>query len=143
MKPLRGNTEPRQRNPREGVETRHGTTLKCTVCSVEKPSTEFYKKDATTGRLDRTCKACRIIQQRERTLGISEAEYRALYRKQSGKCGICRRRMYSKRYKAFSVDHDHATGRIRGLLCGNCNTGLGLFRDDPTALFRAIEWVKV
>jgi hypothetical protein len=138
-----GNTEPRQRSTREGVETRHGATHKCTVCEVVKPASEFYKKDKASGRLDRTCKSCRIVRQRERTLGITEEQYRELYHKQEGQCGICKRRLYSKRYKAFAVDHDHTTGRIRGLLCGNCNTGLGLFRDDPIALSRAIEWVKV
>jgi hypothetical protein len=51
--------------------------------------------------------------------------------------------MYSKRYKRFAVDHDHITGRIRGLLCSACNTAIGLLRDSPIALQRAIEWVKV
>lgn len=141
VKPLRGNTEPRQRNTREGVETRHGTSLKCTACGSLKPAHEFYKKDKK-GRLDRTCKSCRIIDQRQRTLGITEAEYRALYHKQSGQCGICKRRIYSKRYKNLAVDHCHSTGRIRGLLCNNCNTGLGLFRDDPAALRRAADWAE-
>ena len=66
-----------------------------------------------------------------------------MYKKQSGKCGICKRRMYSKRYKAFCVDHCHTTMRIRGLLCHNCNRALGMLRDDPDALRAAIEWIKV
>lgn len=144
VKPLGGNTEPRLRNTREGVETRHGEPTKvCSRCNKEKPLGEFYKKDRATGRLDSTCKSCRIIQQRERSLGVTENDYRRMYREQNGRCGICQRRLYSKRYKAFAVDHDHTTGEIRGLLCTNCNTGLGLFRDCPNALQRAIEWVKV
>jgi hypothetical protein len=107
-----------------------------------KPASEFYLKDRKTGRADTTCKACRIIQQRERVLGVSQDDYLRMFTKQQGRCGICRRRLYSTRYKAFAVDHDHKTGRIRGLLCGNCNTGLGMFREDPIALQRAIEWTK-
>lgn len=141
VKPLEGNTEPRQRSTREGVETRHGGTLECSVCRSLKPASEFYKKDRT-GRLDRTCKSCRIIRQRERTLGITEAQYRELYHRQKGRCGICRSRLYSKRYKRFAVDHNHSTGEIRGLLCTNCNTAIGLLRDDPVAIQRAAAWVQ-
>lgn len=139
-----GNTEPSHRNAREGVETKHGTTHErvCNVCNQPKPDSEFYKKDRKTGRLDSTCKACRIIKQRERALGVTDADYWELYRKQNGKCGICNRRLYSKRYKAFSVDHDHKTGRIRGLLCHNCNRALGMLQDNPAALRRAAEWVE-
>lgn len=143
-KPHVGNPEPRQRNTREGAETRHGATQKytCKCCDKTKPEKEFYKKDRATGRLDTTCKACRIIQTRERTLGVTEEDYWRMYGLQEGRCGICKRRLYSKRYKAFCVDHDHKTGRIRGLLCHNCNGGLGMFRDDPIALLRAIDWVE-
>lgn len=144
VKPYRGNTEPRLRNTREGVETRHGEPTKsCSICSLEKPHHEFYRKDLNTGRLDSTCKSCRIVKQRERVLGITDSQYWDLYKKQDGKCGICSRRMYSKRYKRLAVDHNHKTGDIRGLLCSNCNTGIGLFHECPTALSRAIEWVKV
>ena len=143
-KPHRGNPEPSQRSTREGVETRHGEPLKsCNSCGNEKPPSDFYKKDWKTGRLDGICKGCRIVKQRERNLGITDEEYWSLYHRQGGKCGICRRRLYSKRYKRFAVDHDHETGRIRGLLCTNCNTAIGLLRDCPNALERAIDWVKV
>lgn len=76
-------------------------------------------------------------------LGITQTQYIELHKKQDGRCGICTHRLRSKRFKAFAVDHDHATGRIRGLLCGNCNTGLGLLKDSPDNLLRAIEWMKV
>ena len=144
LKVPEGNTEPRLRNTREGVETKHGESTKvCSCCGAEKPISEYYKKDAKTDRLDSTCKACRVIQSRERSLGVTEAQYKAMYIEQAGRCGICRQRLYSKRYKAFAVDHCHSSGKIRGLLCTRCNTGLGLFKDDPTALQRAIDWIKI
>lgn len=140
-----GNPEPRLRNTREGVETRREAlpTNSCSVCCTEKPETEFYVKDRSSGRRDSTCKSCRIIQQRERVLGVTQQQYLKMYTEQEGRCGICRKRLYSKRYKSFAVDHCHDTGKIRGLLCTKCNTGLGLFNDDPIALKRAIEWTKV
>lgn len=140
---LRDNTEPSLCNTHEGVETRHGEPLKsCNRCNKHKQPSDFYKKDLS-GRLDSTCKSCRIVTQRERVLGVSDTEYWRMYHLQDGRCGICESRLYSKRYKRFAVDHCHSTGKIRGLLCTNCNTALGLMKDDPSALSRAIEWVKI
>lgn len=142
VKPPEGNTEPSCGLTPKGVETRRGEST-CVVCETRKHDSEFYVKDRSTGRKDTTCKRCRIIQQRERTLGITQEEYLALHKKQGGKCGICRKRIRSRRFKALAVDHCHDTGRIRGLLCSNCNTGLGLFKENPEAMLRAIEWIKV
>lgn len=65
-----------------------------------------------------------------------------MYTHQKGRCGICRKRLYSKRYKAFAVDHCHATGAIRGLLCTKCNTGLGQFDDSIENLHAAVDWLE-
>ena len=126
----------------QGVETRR-VEIQCTVCQIVKDRTEFYCKDRLTGRLDAACKACRIIKTRESVLGVTQQDYIELHKRQGGHCGICRKPLRSRRYKAFAVDHDHVTGRIRGLLCTGCNTGLGLFRDCAETLHRAIEWIKV
>lgn len=60
-------------------------------------------------------------------------------------CGICGSAKVgcSKRYGNFHVDHDHRTGRIRGLLCQGCNVGLGAFRDNPETLAKAIEYLRL
>ncbi len=74
--------------------------------------------------------------------GIDSEEYDGLLSSQNGVCAICRQpEMLKRRGKTapLSVDHDHTTGKIRGLLCSRCNTGLGLFRDD-TKLLKAATW---
>ena len=76
---------------------------------------------------------------------MSEEDYNDTLELQEGVCALCLKPETSKRddgsEQLLAVDHDHATGRIRGLLCQRCNTGLGLFRDDPEALERAAEYV--
>jgi len=73
-------------------------------------------------------------------------QYRALLIKQKGKCAICRKdfgHISCLGLKAkLAVDHDHETGRVRGLLCGKCNRGLGWFGDDPKLLRRAADYLK-
>lgn len=60
---------------------------------------------------------------------------------QGGVCAICRTNRPTGRGD-FHLDHDHATGVIRGVLCNRCNTGLGLFRDDPRLLAAAIAYIE-
>lgn len=70
--------------------------------------------------------------------GLTHDELKALY-EQNAVCGVCGTDDWG-RYGPV-VDHDHVTGRIRGILCGTCNTGLGLFRDDPERLRKAIAYL--
>lgn len=74
--------------------------------------------------------------------GISEETYKVLEESQNFKCKICSKPKEDLRYGVLQVDHDHETGRVRGLLCNNCNTGLGHFKDNPTHLLRAIQYLK-
>jgi hypothetical protein len=71
----------------------------------------------------------------KRRYGITAAEADALLESQGGVCAIC------KAAPAAHVDHDHATGAVRALLCFNCNGGLGQFRDDPKLLHAAAYYV--
>lgn len=66
--------------------------------------------------------------------GIGQMEYDAILASQNGQCGMCLKPYTST--KDFHVDHDHSTGKIRGILCFKCNTNLGWFETRRTAIFR-------
>lgn len=72
--------------------------------------------------------------------GLRLGEYAALYAAQGGKCALCLRATGAR--KRLAVDHDHATGEVRGLLCGVCNRTLGHFRDDPQAFLRCAAYLN-
>lgn len=68
-------------------------------------------------------------------------DYNEMFDIQNGCCLICNTHQ-SKLKKSLTVDHCHKTGKVRGLLCGLCNTGLGSFRDDIVFLENAIKYLK-
>jgi len=72
--------------------------------------------------------------------GVSQADFAGLLANQNGVCAICPATSDSRGYR-LNVDHVHGTTRVRGLLCNRCNTGLGLFRDTPQLLARAIGYL--
>lgn len=72
--------------------------------------------------------------------GLELEEYEALVAAQNGVCAICKNPPLESTGR-LSVDHDHNTRQIRGLLCANCNAALGQFKDDPIRLMAAIEYL--
>jgi len=83
--------------------------------------------------------------------GLTWDQYTLLWESQGRKCAICRGKIvtYSSRKEKgprttekACVDHDHETGRIRGLLCSNCNTAVGLLKDDPDTIDAAAEYLR-
>jgi hypothetical protein len=77
----------------------------------------------------------------KRRYGVTPQEFERLVQLQASVCLICGRGSAAKRRrKFFCVDHDHDSGRIRGLLCNRCNTGLGHFNDDPRLLLKAAAY---
>ena len=78
------------------------------------------------------------------SFGLSLEKYKSMFASQNGKCAICgqpEKHRHNGQIKALAVDHNHKTGAIRGLLCSDCNTGIGKLREDPKILQSAIRYL--
>jgi hypothetical protein len=148
-----------------------GATEKyCPKCSETKPLTEFGTRP--NGRPTGYCSLCmssyhseyaqtdkgkaahkqasgkwssgpRKTHDLRKRYGIGLDEYEALLAKQGGCCAICgAEEPKSGRMLRLNVDHCHSTGTVRGLLCTNCNHGIGKFKDDPALMSAAIAYLK-
>lgn len=120
---------------------------KCPNCTEVKAVSEFYrsKKDwtgyaswciicyTTVYRIHGTRNSDRKLFS---TYGITRVELNSMLEKQQHLCKICKSELVKPH-----VDHDHSTGVVRGVLCSSCNTGLGMFKDNPESLRSAIEYL--
>ena len=115
--------------------------LSCTRCHTEKPATpEFFPlHNKKRNGLDSWCRACRATYRNANCRGkfravISDEKLHEL-KATTNECVICGAE------GPLVVDHDHVTGKVRGMLCNHCNRGLGHFRDDPTLLEFAAQYL--
>lgn len=69
--------------------------------------------------------------------GLSKVDFLKMVVAQGGKCGICGDEIYN-----LCVDHCHVSGKVRALICSNCNSGLGFFKDDPVRCVAAASYLK-
>ena len=128
----------------------------CTKCLILKPKEEFYKDKCKINGYSSYCKACSKNQWKEfktnnprisRTRNLknlykmSDADYNKMLIDQDNKCKICMSSDTGKRHKHFHVDHCHISGKIRGLLCHKCNTGIGLLQTNVKVLQNAIKYI--
>ena len=80
---------------------------------------------------------------RLRKFGLTAEDYERMLAAQDHRCATCGRADTGRRDRErFAIDHCHTTGRIRGLLCNKCNTGIGLFCDDPDLLLKAAAYLQ-
>lgn len=79
---------------------------------------------------------------RKNRIGVTPEQYDQQFIKQSGRCAICNKPA-AEFIKGLAADHDHNTQLFRGLLCGRCNCGLGMFQDNEDLLIKAIEYLKI
>lgn len=128
----------------------------CTNCNSIKKLDEYYfriNKKTETKYYQSFCKNCQNRYdynndknfKLKKAYGITLKEYEQLLSKQNGKCAICNidnNGKYRNKPRAFAVDHCHSTGKIRGLLCSDCNTGIGLLKDNINYLQLAIKYLN-
>jgi hypothetical protein len=81
---------------------------------------------------------------RRKLYGMTQQEFDAMWTDQGGLCAICRQADWPALIGKDGphVDHDHETGRVRGILCQSCNHGLGKFKDDPNRLRAAADYLE-
>ena len=140
-------------------------TKSCTKCKEDKPLTEFFSRGGKLSHLFKSrCKACMqeqralwgqenkdhlnewrrqnwvAVGRRFKRRGATQELYDNLYEIQRGCCALCNEP--EEKFAWLCIDHDHETGRIRGLLCPNCNRGLGLLQDNPILLKKAAQYVE-
>jgi hypothetical protein len=90
---------------------------------------------------------CKRLTGMARRYGLLAEEYTAMWKAQDGSCAICQRDMHyvptDKGWQALApvVDHDHVSQKVRGLLCGKCNSALGYFEDNPVAIISAAHYI--
>jgi hypothetical protein len=131
----------------------------CYKCKQLKELSAFHKNKAKSDGYATECKQCRKdkkaaeldqdylgtrLKERannlKRMFGMSLEEYDKKLKEQNSVCAICGG--LCKSGKRLAVDHNHATGKIRDLLCGNCNGGLGKFLENPELLEKAADYIR-
>jgi hypothetical protein len=139
---------------------------KCKACNEEKALSEFYRRSGGRQGVQTMCKPCHkargaeLREQRKaadpeafdrkwresqyrRLYGIGVDDYERMSAEQGGVCAICGSADPKRAADSvFSVDHDHETGAVRGLLCHDCNTALGKFGDSIETLLAAVDYLK-
>lgn len=134
----------RQRRERVGKPVRERAEVPeghkwCPGCERARPLNEWGRNRRSRDGFNSYCKECWNARSARdylrKTHGLTLADVGRLIADQGGLCLIC------VRAPAAHVDHDHATGERRGVLCFNCNVALGQFKDDPWILRRAIEYL--
>lgn len=113
----------------------------CTTCLSFKDLKEFGPKKSTKNGLEARCKTCRAKIERTNKYKISQEEIEQLAEKQQHCCAICGTNKPNGRTNEFVVDHCHNTGKVRGLLCHPCNSGIGMFKDEVDILNKAILYL--
>ena len=125
----------------------------CRGCQVEKPISEFHV--CSRQRVQSRCKPCRSAwykdyytrnsdKYRDREIvlryGITREQVNDLRSRQKGLCVICDTALAGGRHE--HIDHCHDTGAVRGILCSECNTGIGKLGDDPAKLRKAADYLE-
>ena len=144
----------------------------CKGCNIEKELELFYNSSRGIDGKERNCKLCRKERRRKKRRSLSKKkkkiylsnssergrrnllkreynltvqDYDKMVEKQKGLCAICLKpetASFKGKTKRLSIDHDHKTEKVRGLLCGRCNNFIGLAKEDIEILLRAMGYLS-
>lgn len=102
----------------------------CGTCQLDLPRAGYWRSPSSRDGLMPECKSCRRDRVRAARYGLPPGEYDRLLDEQDGACAAC-----ARDDQALVVDHHHEDGVVRGLLCAQCNTAIGLMGDDVERVF--------
>lgn len=120
----------------------------CIGCGEWRAESEYgVGHERYSDRLQSRCKMCTSDRHRLRKYGLTGSQVDDIIANQGGRCPICSKTISRDQ---CHIDHDHACCAggnscgecVRGILCGNCNSGLGLFNDDMESIARALEYLQ-
>lgn len=138
---------------------------RCSNCKEDKPLSEFHHSHKNKGYpqlyAHSYCKKCNKAKCREHysnnravyreanlksRFGLTEEQYSEMHASQEGKCAVCGNieslvRGHARKTCRLSVDHNHATKQVRGLLCNSCNRAIGLLQENPIFLRKAADYL--
>ena len=128
----------------------------CPSCNLEKSLEQFWKgqcycipccKEKQKNRWNSRTPKKRLVQHLKYKYGVTEEEFLNTWENQKGKCAICEIDLpnllvYENRRRGYAIDHNHETNKFRGILCINCNTLLGMSRDNLDILNNAIKYLE-
>lgn len=130
----------RKRKSRETIEKEKAEVVLCNTCNKKKERVEFLENRLKRHSYEcRECSRNRAWRRGLKNYNITEEEYNAMLKEQNGVCAICGKE--DVRGKRLSIDHDHKTGKVRGLLCGNCNLGLGALGDEVIIIEKSLKYL--
>lgn len=119
----------------EDAAYKDGRRRDCAKCLMSRTKAARQRR-LEEGRLKRPSKLATRRSHLKQTYGMSIEEFEDMVVAQQGRCAICDRTA-----DPLHIDHDHTSGKVRGLLCRPCNQGLGLFRDNPQFLLSAAKYL--
>jgi len=112
----------------------------CPSCKIIKPQFEFHLNRSSLDGLSHWCSECNRVGRLGLNFNITQVQYDLLLEKQNGVCAICGKTP-NENNQLLSVDHNHETSKVRGLLCSNCNTAIGMLKDNSKLLRKASNYL--
>ena len=109
----------------------------CNICGENRKVNDFHKSSITKTGKRGECKLCQGSRNRQRKYNLSDEEYKRLI--SIKECQICGARMKKNKH---SIDHDHTTGKVRGVLCVACNQKLGWFEKNSDGVLKYLSAAK-
>lgn len=121
---------------------KYGEKIRARVKRYREANLELVRAKAKAYHQSPQRQKARRVYEYEKRYGLTEQQYNELFEKQDYRCAVCRISLGGIPQRQIQVDHEHLSERVRGILCHNCNVGLGHFKDNPQLLRLAALYLE-